>query len=453
MRDRSASRQSLRLALGFLVALATLALFAVVALRQTATLQSLQKEVIDRNRLDSLQLLRIQSTLNELALAARDMQEGSDGYPIPAFRPQVDRLLLDLADALRRESELAPQGRPAGQGEMLRASQQRLRESFLVAFRLAEEGRTDQASRHLAGQVYQQRTAMAALVARLLVQNYEAEERTAEQSAAIHADAERTLLLFVGGMGLLVLGVGGFTIWHNRRVLNELEQISAERGKLAREMIGMQENILRTVSRELHDDFGQILTAVNATLARIRRRSGATLDASLAEQIDEVQEATRLALERARDLSQTLHPAVLESHGLVGALERFLPGFERQSGVRIVLDGVAQLERVPAAAEIHVYRVIQEALTNIARHAETRVGWIRARAEGTMLSLEIEDHGLGWNQTLEKKAPGVAAASGLGIVAMRERAQILNGVLTLEQPAEGGTRVRLRLPLREEESR
>jgi signal transduction histidine kinase len=453
VRDRSASRQSLRLALGFLVALATLAVFAVVALRQTAALQSLQEEVIDRNRLDSLQLLRIQSTLNELALAARDMQEGGDGYPIPAFRPQVDRLLLDLADALRREGELAPLGRPAGQGQMLRASQQQLRESFVVAFRLAEEGRSKEASRQLAGPVYQQRTAMAALVARLLVQNYEAEERTAEQSAAIHADAERTLLLFVGGMALLVLCVGGFTIWHNRRVLNELEQISAERGKLAREMIGMQENILRTVSRELHDDFGQILTAVNATLARIRRRSGIALDASLAEQIDEVHEATRLALERARDLSQTLHPAVLESHGLVGALERFLPGFERQSGVRIALDGVEQFERVPAAAAIHVYRVIQEALTNIARHAETRVAWIRANVEGTVLSLEIEDHGLGWNQTLERKAPGLAAASGLGIVAMRERAQILNGALTLEQPAEGGTRVRLQVPLREEEAR
>lgn len=446
MRDRSASRQTLRLALGFLVALATLALFAAVALRQTATLQSLQREVIDRNRLDSLQLLRIQNTLNEIALTLRDMQEGSDGYPIPAFRPQADRLLLDLEDALRRESELAPAGRLPGQGEMLRTSHQQLRASFLVVFRLAEEGRVEEAKRHLAGPVYQQRSAMAALVSRLLVQNYEAEERTAEQSAAIHADAERTLLLFVSGMALIVLGVGGFTIWNNRRVLAELEQISSERGKLAQEMIGMQESILRTVSRELHDDFGQILTAVNATLARIRRRSGASLDASLAEQIDEVQEATRLALERARDLSQTLHPAVLESHGLVGGLERFLPGFERQSGVSVLLNGVAALERIPPEAAIHVYRVIQEALTNVARHANTQTAWVRADARDGMLSLEIEDHGVGWSHSLEGKgtAPG---RSGLGIVAMRERAQILGGSLALERPSDGGTRVRLQFPL------
>lgn len=440
----------MRLAAGFFVALLTLGLFAVVALRQISTLRTLQVEVIDRNRLNSLQLLRIQNTLNSLALAARDMAEEAEAYPIPAFRPQVDRLLLDLDDALRREGEVAPSARLPGQSVQLQQSEAQLRESFLVAFRLAEEGNVSAARRQLSGPVYQHRSALSALVSRLLVQNYEAEEHSAEQAAEIHLQAERTILGFVALMAATVMGVAIYTVLHNRRVLAELERVLREKGDLAREMISMQESILRTVSRELHDDFGQILTAVNTTLARVRMRSGELLDDSLSEQIAEVQDATRQALERARDLSQTLHPAVLESHGLVGALKRFLPGFERQSGIRIYVEGRDSLARIPAASAIHVYRVIQEALNNVARHAQTAEAWLRSSVDGDCVVLEVEDHGAGWNR-VGKTNPshtkdGAQGGAGLGIVAMRERAQILGGAFSLETPAEGGTRVRVRIP-------
>lgn len=450
MRSASSANLSARLAAGFFVALLTLGLFAVVALRQISTLRTLQVEVIDRNRLNSLQLLRIQNTLNSLALAARDMAGEEEAYPIPAFRPQVDRLLLDLDDALRRESELAPSARLPGQSAQLQQSESQLRESFLLTFRLAEEGETLAARRQLSGAVYQHRSALSALVSRLLVQNYEAEEHSTEQAAEIHSQAERTILGFVALMAATVIGVAIYTVLHNRRVLAELERVSREKGDLAREMIGMQESILRTVSRELHDDFGQILTAVNTTLARVRKRSGELLDGSLSEQIAEVQEATRQALERARDLSQTLHPAVLESHGLVGALERFLPGFERQSGIRVYVEGSDSLAGIPATSAIHVYRLIQEALNNVARHAQTTVAWLRSTVDGDSLVLEIEDHGAGWNHTgtmqISHMNDGTQGGAGLGIVAMRERAQILGGEFALETPAEGGTRVRVKIP-------
>ena len=366
-----------RLTVAFVLALAMLGLFAFLALRQIGSLSEQQTSVNDRHRRSTLQLLRIQNTLNSLALTARDMVDGVDGYPIPAYRPQVDRLLLDLSDALRQERELSPVERPGAQQAMLEETVKMLREAFHEAIRLAETEHQDAARTLIRGEVYRQRSSLSAMVSRLLVQNNEAEERSIESTLATYQRAEHTLLLFVAVIAAGIILLASSALRYNLRVQRRLETLSAERGDLTQAMIGMQESILRSVSRELHDDFGQILTAVNSTLQRIARSPALVGSESLQEQIEETREAAREALERVRDLSQTLHPALLESHGLQGALDRYLPGFERQSGVRVHTEELELLELVPDRDAIHVYRIVQEALSNVARHSHAVKAWLR----------------------------------------------------------------------------
>ncbi len=450
----------------FLLALAMLGGFALFSMLQIGQLRDQQLRVNDRNRRSTLQLLRIQNTLNSLALTARDMQEGSDGYPIPAYRPQVDRLLLELQDALRQERELSPVERSPAQQELLEGQAGRLRDAFHLAIRQAESGDDSGAVLQLQEGVERERTAHSALVARLLVLNNEAEERSIERTVASYREAERALLIFVGVMAVVMMALAAAALRYNLRSQRQLEALSVERGDLTRAMIGMQESILRSVSRELHDDFGQILTAVNATLQRLARSPQLAASDSLREQIEETRSATREALERVRDLSQTLHPALLETHGLQGAVDRYLAGFQRQSGIRVHTDEISLLDLAPEEHSIHIYRIVQEALSNISRHSGAVHVWVRVRLEVGWLLIEVEDDGVGIRPQLQNhdRVPPVAgetwtdssaqhgttATGGLGVVAMRERTALLGGEFCL-QNTERGAMVTLRIPLGLEE--
>jgi signal transduction histidine kinase len=384
-----------RLTAAFVLALLTLGLFAVLSLRQIASLRDQQVSLGDRTRRSTLQLLRIQSTLNSLAITARDMADGAGAYEMPAYRPQADRLLLSLQDALRQEREVSPAQRLVGQQEMLLGSAAELEASFSVVFQLAEQAKLAEARSHIRTQVYRQQTALSALVSRLLVENNEAEDRRVDDTMSIYRRAEQSLLLFVAVLAVVVGALAYAALRYNLRTQRELERLSAERGDLARAMIGMQESILSSVSRELHDDFGQILTAVNTTLHRVGRSPLLTENHSLREQIEETREATREALERVRDLSQTLHPALLKTHGLSGATERYLATFQRQSGIGAHSENLELLHLVPRQQAIHVYRIIQEALSNVARHSKASSVWLRASIDDDALTLEIEDDGVG----------------------------------------------------------
>ncbi len=445
-----------RLTAVFLLALAMLGSFVLFALWQIGQLRDQQLHVIDRNRRSTLQLLRIQNTLNSLALAARDMREAGGAYPIPAYRPQVDRLLLDLTDALRQEREFSPVERLEAQQDLLEQHSDELREAFHLAIRHAEEGNATAAHNLLREGVDRQRSALGTLISRLLVQNNEAEERGIENTLVSYRRAEETLLVFVGIMALVMIAFAIAALRYNLRTQRQLEALSTERGGLAQAMIGMQEGILRSVSRELHDDFGQILTAVNATLQRLARSPQLADSESLREQIEETRGATREALERVRDLSQMLHPALIETHGLPGAVERYLAGFERQSGIPVHTDEVSLLELVPEEHAIHVYRIVQEALSNVAHHSKAVQVWLRVSLNEGCLFLEVEDDGVGFRPKLQsrdgviwegsKSHPTAIGAGGLGVIAMRERTALLGGEFCL-QNTSAGAMVRLRIPL------
>ena len=140
-----------------------------------------------------------------------------------------------------------------------------------------------------------------------------------------------------------------------------------------------------------------------------------------------------------RGLSQSLHPAVLQELQLDGTIDWYLSTVEKQFGLQVSYERAGGAVPVDEATGIHVYRVLQEALSNVARHSGADRAWVRLRSDADTLELDVEDHGTGLHADPRRR--------GLGLVAMRERAELLGGTLQLIRPPEGGTLVRLRVPL------
>jgi signal transduction histidine kinase len=230
-----------------------------------------------------------------------------------------------------------------------------------------------------------------------------------------------------------------YLIRSNRRLFAQLALLSEQRSELAQKLISTQESTLRHISRELHDEFGQILTAVGSMLTRARNHTPE--DSPLRTELREACEIAQSTLDRVRSLSQALHPVMLDEQGLETTLDWYLPVVERQSGIHICYEKSGAPFRVDGNAAIHVYRVLQEALNNVIRHSGAKEAWVRLRFLPEVLEVEVEDHGTGF--------PSQKANQGIGLVAMRERAELLSGKIEVASPSQGGVLVRLRVPKEE----
>jgi signal transduction histidine kinase len=151
-----------------------------------------------------------------------------------------------------------------------------------------------------------------------------------------------------------------------------------------------------------------------------------------------VREIAQAALEKVRSLSQALHPVMLDEAGLEQTIEWYLPVVERQTGIGISYEKSGTPFPISGNSAVHVYRVLQEALNNVARHSGAKQAWVRLRFAANGLELEVEDRGSGFIASRPR--------SGLGLVAMRERAELLGGAISFENPNGPGTLVRLRVP-------
>jgi signal transduction histidine kinase len=424
-----------RLLVALAITLAAVAVFSWFSLRQIERLRTLQTNTIDRHRRDSLQLLRIQNALNSVGLAIRDMVESDSRYPLTAWRGELQRTRGDLEDALRIESRLAT--RPPEQQQYLANAMAQFWRSVDEVLAIAASGDEERARRIIGNSLHAQQAALSVTVARLLVQNIENEEAAASAVQAIYGDVERNIYFLHAAVLAGIVTSSLAVILTNRRLFNRVAELSEQRSTLARQLIEVQEGVLRSVSRELHDDFGQILTAVCTMLNRAEKK-GLPADSPLRADLVEVRDIAGETLEKIRSLSQALHPTVLDDYGLEKAIERFLPTFEKQTGIKVQYEKSGAGE-VPDAAAIHVYRITQEALNNVARHSGAREAFVRMQLEPDRLHLEVEDHGSG--------IPPAAKHNGLGLVAMRERAELLHGKVRFLRPQGGGTLVMLEVPL------
>jgi signal transduction histidine kinase len=424
---------TLGLLLGLLITLGAVIAYSAYITWQVAGLRKLQSELIDRNRKDSLQLLRIQNDLNLLAVAMRDMIDNDEPYPLTAWAAQFQRIHTDLDDAMTRESNLAPTDRTPEQSTALTNSLAQFWDAANRVFKLADSGQEKDARTQIQLSLQARQAALSTTVARFLVQNSENEEQAAQRIIRIYDRVQRQVYVFLAATLAAVLLTGLSLIRWNRRLFARMTELSERRSELAQKLIATQESTLRYISRELHDEFGQILTAMGAMLGRTHAH--APEGSTLRNDLQEVRQIAQETLDRVRSLSQALHPVMLDEAGLETTLDWYIPTVERQNGIAISYEKQGTAFAISGNAAVQIYRVLQEALNNVARHSGAKQAWVRLHFLPDALEVEIEDRGTGFNPALARK--------GIGLVAMRERAELLGGEIVFSMPPAGGTRVHL----------
>jgi signal transduction histidine kinase len=440
--DRPERSPTLGLLLGLLITLSAVVAYSAYITWHVTGLRKLQTELVDRNRKDSLQLLRIQNDLNLLAVALRDMVSGDEPYPLTAWSAQFQRIRNDLDDAIRLEAGLAATSRTPEQSAFLTNSFNQFWDAVDRVFALAHDGKEKEAREQIQLSLQERQAALSTAVARLLVQNSENEEQANQQIVHIYDRVQRQVYIFLAATLGAVLLTGLSIIRWNRSLFARMAAISERRSELAQKLISTQESTLRYISRELHDEFGQILTAVGSML----RRAGthAPEGSSLRADLQEVLATVQATLENVRSLSQALHPVMLDEAGLESTLDWYIPNVERQTGIAISYEKQGEPFAVDGAAGVHIYRILQEALNNVARHSGARQAWVRLHFLPDVLELEVEDHGVGFAEQPKKH--------GIGLVAMRERSELMGGRIVFSRPQTGGALIHLEVPRDKAES-
>lgn len=254
----------------------------------------------------------------------------------------------------------------------------------------------------------------------------------------------------VFGLALAIsMAIGGLAFRHSARLERRLteqrareEQIASDLQRLSARLLHAQEEEQRRIARELHDEVGQMLSAVKMELTVASRwidRTGSGADL-LADALSSADSALRTV----RDLSRLLHPSALDDLGLVAALESHLADFRRRHGIVVdfVHDGFE--ERRGDEIERAAYRIVQEALTNVARHAQARTVHIQVSADDRTCLVLVKDDGIGFD-VAEAERPG--RRRGLGLLGIRERVSQLRGSVQITSSQTGGTRIEVQLPL------
>jgi PAS domain S-box-containing protein len=230
----------------------------------------------------------------------------------------------------------------------------------------------------------------------------------------------------------------GQDITKRKQAERALEQYTTRLQALSRRLVQVQEEERRHLARELHDGICQILTSVAFAF-----EAGASAPPEMAAaKMAEARTLLDEALTGVRELSFDLRPALLDHLGLLPALRCLVERYTRRTGVRVNFKHAGLEQRAPPEVETAAYRIVQEALSNVARHARVQDAAVRLWVEVDTLAIQIEDQGVGF----EAEAV-LAAPRSNGLPEMRERALLLGGRLILESTPGGGSHVLAELPL------
>ncbi|MEZ5364318.1 MAG: sensor histidine kinase [Bryobacterales bacterium] len=266
--------------------------------------------------------------------------------------------------------------------------------------------------------------------AQALVRARSLDDRDAELEQNIEDESEKLLTELSWSLGAcLVFAVGGslLTVLTIDRAFDQLEQQGEELNMVSWRLVDSHEKMARRFAHEMHDELGQSLTALKNMLQR-------SPDPNREEMIDVLNDV----MQEMRELAQMLRPVILDDYGLDAALRWLRDRFVQRTQIQVDYDSNFS-GRLAGPVETHLFRVVQEALTNVARHAQATAVSIRLDVANGEVRLTVEDNGVG----LKGDA---ATVSGLGMVGMRARMRQLRGRLTTERRNGSGLRIRAVAP-------
>lgn len=227
----------------------------------------------------------------------------------------------------------------------------------------------------------------------------------------------------------------------DERVRVEEQRRQLDRQRMS-QVVQAQEAERARVSRELHDQAAQALTALRYGLGHLRRIAR---DSDVIAEVDRLSHLSSQTVHQIASLARDLRPSVLDDLGLMPALRGYIHEFGERYGIRIDLSASTVIPRLPPEAETALFRVVQEALTNVAKHARAQRAWVDIDAPNGELRLAVRDDGRGFDSRAIARRDGHGHGPGLGLVGMRERVQLLGGELVIDS-SEEGTCLRVTLP-------
>jgi two-component system sensor histidine kinase UhpB len=221
-----------------------------------------------------------------------------------------------------------------------------------------------------------------------------------------------------------------------------LQRIEDERRRSGQLAMRAQEEERRRLARDLHDEVNQALTAILLRLEALAQETPPEREPEVAE----LKRLVNQAMDGLLNLARQLRPSALDDHGLVPAVETQLKRFSSRTGIEVRLDTRGEPDELPEVVQTAIYRVAQEALTNVTRHAGATVVELDLGEHEGAAELRVRDDGDGFDPAVVARAAAEEATGGLGLVGMAERARLVGGELDVRSAPGGGTSITLRVP-------
>jgi signal transduction histidine kinase len=388
-------------------------------------------------------LRRLRSDVHLSSIYIRDYLLDTDQEDGPEYRQNLTSIRQDHAVNVKRLRSLVP--RDAGpRVDVLEKRIDEYWQAFEPLFEWSAYEKMMRSGRFLRREVLPRREAVLSIATdieqlnntNLATQRAEVTRRLVTFREDLHRRLWRTLLL-----GFLVAFVAVVRLRmlerRSERQREHAEHAESQMRLLSQQLVAAQEEERKKLTRELHDHVGQMLTALRMEIGRADRARGSS-DAQLSHAIAESKRLLDTTLRSVRDLVMGLRPSMLDDFGLQPALEWLVRDFRRRYGTPIELTLTGDIDTLPDQYRTCIYRVVQEALTNCARHAQAKRVEIDVRLERNTLDLVVSDDGLGIEPSRGR---------GMGLIGIEERVRELHGTFDVGPHKPTGTELRVTIPV------
>lgn len=230
---------------------------------------------------------------------------------------------------------------------------------------------------------------------------------------------------------------------HYGQLLEQSRHMQEQLRLLSRQLLSAQEDERKKISRELHDVIAQTLTTINVRLASLKKEA-ALKTKGLERSIARTQELVKHSVDIVHRFARELRPTVLDDLGLIPALHTFMKSFKEQTGIQVSLSAFAAVEQINGDKRTVLYRVAQEALTNVARHSQASHAEVKIQKLNDVVCMKIKDNGKGFQ---EERVLRAKRGKRLGLLGMRERLDMVGGKFSVTSAPGKGTTVLAQIPL------
>ena len=368
-----------------------------------------QNQLVTTRLIDELQ--REQETVNAVFYKLSRNPELADS----------DRILAQLGEADHAVQRIVEETSRTTEGPLWRALGE-------AAQAFSAEARRLLALRNVPGyssrDLFRRHEDVVMIMAKVINGRY---QRAIDSQARIAQRSQRLVqdsFFLLGGCLLLALACSIVTVRITGALFRKMEWQAGELGRVTWHMLENQETTARRFSHELHDELGQSLTALKANLVAVAREHGAE-----SARVVDCRQLADHCIQNVRELSQLLRPTILDDFGLDAGVRWLTERFAQRTGVEVDYRSEFN-KRLPDEAETHLFRIVQEALTNVARHSGATRVEIRLKQEGKQVCLTLKDNGCGLQ-------PNGNPNQGMGLIGMRARARSLGGGLKVESGTPG----------------